>query len=89
MWIPDSLIAEVDALVTFRYIGAEDCRLWNEHRKAGEMRLFTGWAWHARHGTEHQQGLKTHSAAIRDAYYRLVLRAETPLERRRKLRVAA
>jgi hypothetical protein len=88
MWIQRDLVAQVEAVVTIRYVNVHDCALWNEHRREGEMRLFTGWSWTARHGNEHQQGLKTHSAAVRDAYYRMVLKAELPTKRRH-LRVAA
>jgi hypothetical protein len=72
MWFPDSIITEVDEVAHIRYINENETRQWNEHRRKGELRLFTGWAWVARHGNKQQQGLKTKSAAYRDAYYALV-----------------
>jgi hypothetical protein len=90
MWIANSIVAEVEDVVTIRYITLAECALWNEHRKPGELRLFTGWSWTARGIGEHQQGLKTYSAAVRDAYYRVVKQGVTPaMRRRRHLRAVA
>jgi hypothetical protein len=82
MWIPNEYIEQVEDLVTIDYLDHARCALWNEHRRPGEMRLFTGWCWTAKTGNEHQQGLKTYSACVRDAYYSFVLRTNSPRIRR-------
>jgi hypothetical protein len=89
VWISNSIVSEVEEVVTIRYVTAQDCAQWNEHRRPGELRLFSGWSWTARQGREHQQGLKTYSSAVRDAYYRLVVKTDTPTIRRRQLRAVA
>lgn len=78
MWFADSILVEVDEVAIIRYVGVEECQRWNEHRRKGEMRLFTGWSWFSRKSNAHQQGMKTKSACYRDAYYALVIKAETP-----------
>jgi hypothetical protein len=78
MWFADSIIAEVDEVAVIRYLNQDDTRLWNEHRRKGEIRLFTGWQWIAKQGNRQQQGLKTKSAAYRDAYYALVKHQAAP-----------
>ena len=78
MWFAKSIERDVDEVVIIRYVGRAECKRWNEHRRDGEMRLFTGWSWFARYTNSHQQGLKSKSACYRDAYYQLILRAEPP-----------
>jgi hypothetical protein len=86
----DSVIHEVDAVARIKYIARDDVKLWNENRRDGELRLLTGWMWTAKDGSAHQQGLKTYSAAIRDAWYVLVHKKAVPsATRRAKLRVVA
>jgi hypothetical protein len=78
MWIATGIIAEVDDVAIIRYVNQDETRRWNEHRRKGEMRLFTGWQWLSRQGNRQQQGLKTKSAAYRDAYYTLVRHKAAP-----------
>lgn len=78
MWIADQTVKEIDKVARFRYISKMECELWNAQRKPGELRLLTGWEWIARDGSGHQQGLKTRTAAYRDAYYILIKRESAP-----------
>jgi hypothetical protein len=89
MRIPNATIADIEDAVIIRYVNVHECAQWNEHRKPGELRMFTGWAWFAKTGNEHQMGLKTWSACARDAYYRQVKHIDTPAMRRRQLRAVA
>jgi hypothetical protein len=72
MWIPDKIVELVDAQAVVRYVGRDEANLWNRHRRPGELSLFCGWSWFARTGSRNQRGLKSQSAAYRDAYYTLV-----------------
>jgi hypothetical protein len=89
MWLPNDLIAEIDKVARFHYVSKLDCKVWNEHRREGELRLLTGWCWQAKHGGKFQLGLKTRTACYRDAYYALVARTDTPSLSRPRLRVVA
>lgn len=73
MWLPQDIIASVDALARIHYIDAQMCKTWNTYRRAGELRLLTGWCWSAADG-RHRQGFKTKTVCYRDAYYTLVKR---------------
>jgi hypothetical protein len=87
MWLPNDIIAEVEAVVRIHYIDATACKVWNEHRREGELRLLTGWCWTARNGRDHRQGFKTRTVAMRDAWYALVQHRATPAVTRARLRV--
>ena len=89
MWLPDSIIAEVKAVARWRYVNQAETKLWNEHRREGELRLLTGWEWTARKGDRWQQGLKTETCCIRDAWYALVSESAAPPIARPRLRVVA
>jgi hypothetical protein len=78
MWLPGSIIAEVDDVATIRYIDLAATQRWNAHRHKDELRLLTGWAWIARQGGDYRQGFKTKTVAYRDAYYALVRRQAAP-----------
>jgi hypothetical protein len=86
MFFANDIIAAVDRVARVRYLGKRDIKAWNDNRRDGELRLLSGWEWIARNGSAHRQGLKTVSAAYRDAYYELVVGAETP-RLRAKLRL--
>ena len=87
MWLPKDIVAAVDSVAVFHYIDAKHCKGWNEQRRAGELRLLTGWQWTARDRSEHRQGFKTMTVAYRDAYYALVRHAAAPTRARPRLRV--
>lgn len=72
------IVEQVEAVARLRYIARDDVKLWNENRRDGELRLLSGWMWTAKDGSAHQQGLKTYSAAVRDAYYVLVQHTAVP-----------
>lgn len=78
MWLPRSVIDEVDEIATIRYIDLAATQRWNQHRHKDELRLLTGWAWIAKRGGEYRQGFKTPTVAYRDCYYALVRHTHAP-----------
>jgi hypothetical protein len=89
MWLPDDVVAAVDRVARIHYVAKADTKLWNEHRRPGELRLLTGWCWTAKSGTAHRQGFKTKTVCLRDAWYVLVQHTEAPSVTRPRLRVVA
>jgi hypothetical protein len=82
MWLPNDVIDAVDRVARIHYVDRRFCNSWNEHRKEGELRLLTGWAWTSktdRHA--HRQGFKTMTVCYRDAYYSLVRKEIAPAMR--------
>lgn len=75
MWLPKSVIDEVNKVARVSYISRNATGTWNKYRREGELRLMTGWAWTSRDGSAHRQGFKTMTVCYRDAYYSLI-RAE-------------
>ena len=78
MWLPATIIAEVDRVARIYYVAVADTKLWNEHRRDSELRLLTGWCWSARDGRVFRQGFKTQTVAYRDAWYALVEERAAP-----------
>lgn len=78
MWLPNSIVAEVDRVATISYINVAATQRWNANRRDGELRLLTGWAWIERRGSGSRQGFKTRTVAYRDAYYALVRHEVAP-----------
>ena len=85
MWLRNDLIQAVDGLCKIRYIDMTEAARWNAQREPGEPRMFTGWCWYGK--GRQQQGLKTMSAAYRDAWYVLVKAQAAPPVSRAMLRV--
>ena len=68
MWLPDKVIAEVDAIARIDYIDQTLTQRWNEQRKAGELRALTGWCWTARDNSgRNRQMIKSKTACYIDA----------------------
>ena len=83
-------VSKIEERATIRYIDQALTRGWNQNRRGTELRLLTGWSWTERGGNRRSQaGLKTKSAALRDAYYVLVDDRAQPADvgRRPKLRM--
>jgi hypothetical protein len=90
MWLPNRIVEQVSEVARIYYFSVVDTKRWNENRKAGELRMLTGWCWTEKGGTRHAQGFKTMTVAYRDAWYALVDRSEPPVAQRpTKLRVVA
>jgi hypothetical protein len=87
MWLPTSIVAEVDRVARIHYVDVEATKQWNAHRQEGELRLLTGWCWTAKNGKSFRQGFKTMTVAYRDAHYTLVSNSEAPAITRPRLRV--
>lgn len=88
MWLPSDVVRAVEEVARFYYVSVVDTHRWNEHRREGELRLLTGWAWTSKDGSSHRQGFKTMTVAYRDAWYSLIQHREAPLSiRRGRLRV--
>ena len=91
MWISRDMAKEIEDVARVFYVDMGMCARWNEHRREGEPRLMTGWAWEARaphrgHGG-HRLGIKTITACYIDAWYALVAKAEPPRVSRPRLKV--
>lgn len=63
--------------VTVAYVGRDAAKEWNKSRKRGEVATFCGYYWYTRSGEE-AGPFKSVSAAIRHAYYQVVLKREQP-----------
>lgn len=74
----DSIMQAVENKVVIRYVGKDDCSLWNNNRRGDELRLVTGWMWYSKDRKFYKQGLKTHAAAVRDAYYTVLEHRKAP-----------
>lgn len=62
--------------VRFVYLNRETTKWWNARRRPDDTATFCGWYWVR--GDEEAGPFRTRSAAVRDAYYRFVLRRELP-----------
>ena len=58
------------------YVDRSTCKGWNDKKDPDDTPIFTGFYW--LRGKEEGGPFKTRSAAVRDAYYRFVLRREAP-----------
>jgi hypothetical protein len=86
------ILSEVKEVAHIGYLDVDLVRRWNSSQRHGdELRATTGWYWQSKKDRHvQQQGFKTPSAAIRDAYYKLVAQAAVPeVGKRARLRVAA
>jgi hypothetical protein len=77
-WIKDDMQEAIDKVARIFYIDSLMTKAWNEHRKAGEPRLMTGWCWEAKTGGRHQAGFKTPTVCKIDCWYHLVAEVEPP-----------
>jgi hypothetical protein len=59
------------------YADRDIIKYWNDNREEGEPKIFTGYYWSA--GWKEGGPFKTKGAAIRDAYYQVVLEREPPI----------
>lgn len=89
MWLPQTIVADVDRVARIHYVNRADCVRWNQNRDAGELRLLSGWCWTARDRSSFRQGFKSQTVAYRDAWYALVKREQAPAITRPKLRAVA
>ena len=79
MWIPNDIVTQVDAVAVIYYIDFAHCQRWNMYRKANELRLLSGYVWLSRSNPNvYRYGLKTKTAAYRDAWYELVKKSKQP-----------
>ena len=64
------------AAVEVAYLDAGACRWWNARRGGGDVPVLAGWYW--LQGPREAGPFRSRSAAVRDAWYRVVLRREPP-----------
>lgn len=69
------------------FANRETVKLWNSLRDHNEPPIFTGWYW--LQGTSEGGPFRCESAAMRDAWYRVVLGREPPLINSTKVMRAA
>lgn len=77
MWIAAETASRVLGIASVGYVDREIATFWNKRKHGDDIRTFTGWYWVGRHRSNGP--FKTRSAAIRDAYYNLVLNIEPPI----------
>lgn len=58
------------------FVDRGTAKWWNDRRRPDDTVQFCGWYWV--HGADEAGPFRTRSAAVRDAYYRFVLRRELP-----------
>jgi hypothetical protein len=77
-YFTNELVEEIQDQVRIYYADVDFVRRWNASRAEGVLRLLTGYAWIERGGARRVRcGFKTKSVALRDAYYTVVVGAET------------
>jgi hypothetical protein len=69
---------DIYKVARFHYLDNHMCQAWNRNRNANELRLLTGWVWQSKIDNQYQMGLKTITAAMRDAYYTLIEQRSAP-----------
>ena len=79
MWLPNNVVADVDAVARIHYVNVADTQKWNSYRQENELRLLTGWCWTAKNGKSFRQGFKRQTVCYRDAWYELVKKQDAPL----------
>ena len=79
MWIPQTVIDDVDNLASVYYVNFAYSQKWNQYRKSNELRMMSGWAWVAKHNQQYRYGFKSKTVAYRDAWYTLVKKSRSPL----------
>ncbi len=72
----DHVVMETLEEVEVVYLNRETAKWWNARRGVDDTATFCGHYWI--HDNEEGGPFKTRSSAIRDAYYRFVLRREPP-----------
>ena len=72
------VLEEITAKVGVYYVDVKRRNAWNKSRPDGALRIVTGHAWIEKGGRRRVRGgFKTESAALRDAYYVVLLGLET------------
>lgn len=79
MWIPQSIVDEVDYVASVYYVDFEYAQRWNTYRKDNELRMLSGWAWVSKHGAQYRYGFKSKTVAYRDAWYTMVKKSRSPM----------
>ena len=78
MWIPQSIVDDVENIASVHYIDVAYCAKWNKYRKGNELRMLSGWAWTSKHNSQYRYGFKSKTIAYRDAWYTLVNKTRSP-----------
>lgn len=74
--LKDLVVTETLDLVKVVYLDREVSKSWNAKRKADDTATFCGFYWVR--GMDENGPFRSRSSAIRDAYYRFVLKREVP-----------
>jgi hypothetical protein len=83
-YFTDDIVSQVDKVATIGYLDRRRVGIWNNNRDGDDLRALTGWYWVAKADrNKYGQGLKTPSAAIREAYYELIVHTRAPIADRR------
>lgn len=74
--LKDAVVSAALRVADVVHVDGEAARWWNKRKRPGESAMFKGWYWTC--GPREAGPFPNRSAAIRDAYYRIVLRADPP-----------
>lgn len=74
--LKDAVLAAALRVVDVVRVDGDAVRYWNARKRPGEAAMFVGWYWTL--GPREGGPFPNRSAAVRDAYYRVVLRADPP-----------
>lgn len=74
--LKDAVVASTLRVVDIVRVDGDAVRYWNARKRPGECAVVAGWYWTL--GPREGGPFPNRSAAIRDAYYRVVLRADLP-----------
>lgn len=74
--LKDAVLDAALRVVDVVHVDGDAVRYWNARKRPGEAAMFKGWYWVQ--GPREGGPFPNRSAAIRDAYYRVVLRTDPP-----------
>ena len=64
MWIPQSIVDEVDYVASVYYVDFAYAQRWNTYRKDNELRMLSGWAWVSKHGAQYHYGFQIQNGSL-------------------------
>lgn len=74
--LKNAVVEATSRQVQITYLDRETAKWWNARRKPDEPCVFCGWYWVR--GDEEAGPFRSRSSALRDAFFKFVLRREMP-----------
>ena len=78
MWIPRTMVEEVDRICRVFYVTQALTKRWNDGRRPGDPRVMSGWVVVNRATGEEMSGLKSPTTAYIQAHQRWIARQPMP-----------